>query len=185
MAEMNRFVLDFGAIPTIAWLDGSSAGEQAIEELFAAAESTGAAALNIIPDRNYTPGIKDRKLQNLYDVVALAERRHFPVIVGTEMNAPGNKFVDDFDSAELKPLAPVFLTGAYIAFAHSVLQPCGFGYLSPWAARAFPSSSAKNTFFADAGRLLRPDWAEFSKGLPADAAPAAILRRIEEDSAKH
>ena len=59
--------------------------------------SSGAAAINIIPDRNYTPGVKDQKLQNLYDVVALAEKHHFPVIVGTEMNAPGNKFVDEFE----------------------------------------------------------------------------------------
>jgi hypothetical protein len=159
MAEMNRFVLEFGAIPAIAWLDGTSPGEQAIEELFAVAGSSGAAALNIIPDRNYTPGVRDRRLQNLYDVVALAERRHFPV------------------------LAPVFLAGARIAFAHSVLQPCGFGYLSPWAGRAFPSPSAKNEFFAEAGRLLRPDWGDCFKGLPGDAAPAAVLERIKEDSA--
>ena len=94
----------------------------------------GAAALNIIPDRNYTPGVKDQKLQNLYDVVELAEKHHFPIIVGTEMNAPGNKFVDSFGTAELKPLAPVFLKGAHIVYAHSVLQrQSGLGYLSAWA----------------------------------------------------
>jgi hypothetical protein len=185
MAEMNRFVLKCGAIPTIAWLDGTSAGEQAIDELFAVAGSTGAAALNIIPDRNYTPGVRDRKLQNLYDVVALAERIHFPVIVGTEMNAPGNKFVDDFEAAELQSLVPVFLKGAYIAFAHMVLQPVGFGYLSPWAEAAFTSVPSKNEFFATAGRLLRADWGNFHTGLASDAAPAAILRQIEADSAKN
>lgn len=185
MAEMNRFVLESGAIPTVAWLDGTSAGEQAIEELFAVAMSTGAAALNIIPDRNYTPGVKDRKLQNLYDVVAMAERIHFPVVVGTEMNAPGNKFVDDFETAEIQPLVPVFLKGANIAFAHSALQPAGFGYLGTWAAAAFPTQAAKNSFFDEAGRLLRPDWGDFSSGLPADAKPGAILRRIGEDSARN
>lgn len=185
MAEMNRFILESGAIPTVAWLDGTSAGEQAIEELFAVAMSTGAAALNIIPDRNYTPGVKDRKLQNLYDVVAVAERVHFPVVVGTEMNAPGNKFVDDFESAEIQPLVPVFLKGAHIAFAHSALQPAGFGYLSPWAASAFPTAAAKNSFFAEAGRLLRPDWGDLSAGLAADAGPEAVLRRIGEDSARN
>jgi hypothetical protein len=185
MAEMNRFVLESGAIPTVAWLDGTSAGEQAIEELFAVAMASGAAALNIIPDRNYTPGVKDRKLQNLYDVVAVAERVHFPVVVGTEMNAPGNKFVDDFETAEIRPLVPVFLKGAHIAFAHSALQPAGFGYLSPWAASAFPTAAAKNLFFDEAGRLLRADWGDLSAGLAADAGPEAVLRRIREDSARN
>jgi len=113
IAEMNRFILDAGAIPTLAWLDGTSEGEQRIEELL---EATGAAALAMIPDRNYTPGVKDQKLRNLYSVVALAERRGLPVFVGTEMNAPGNKFVDDFESAELKPLLPLFLKGASMAY---------------------------------------------------------------------
>jgi hypothetical protein len=111
MADMNRFVLEAGGIPTITWLDGTSEGEKSIEELVDVAMSTGAAALNIIPDRNYTPGVKDVKLANLYAVVELAKRRGLPVIVGTEMNSPGNKFVDSFDSAELKPLMPVFLEG--------------------------------------------------------------------------
>jgi len=185
MADMNRYSLESGAIPTIAWLDGTSAGEMAVEELFAVAESTGAAALNIIPDRNFTPGVKDGRLQSLYDVVALAERLHFPVIVGTEMNAPGNKFVDDFEAAELRPLVPVFLKGAHIAFAHTVLQPGGFGYLSSWAKRAFPSPAAKNDFFAAAGRLLRADPGESLSGLPPDAAPTEILRRLGEDSARN
>ncbi|MCU0782862.1 MAG: hypothetical protein MUF81_02205 [Verrucomicrobia bacterium] len=62
MADMNRFVLECGAIPTLTWLDGTSDGEKAIEELFEIAKSTGAAALNIIPDRNYSPGQQVRGL---------------------------------------------------------------------------------------------------------------------------
>ena len=122
MVDMNRFALDCGAIPTLTWLDGTSEGEQAIEELFTVATASGAAAVNIIPDRNYTPGVKDEKLQKFCNAVALAEKHDFPVIVGTEMNAPGNKFVDSFDTAELKPLVPVSLKGAHIVYAHSVLQ---------------------------------------------------------------
>ena len=56
---MNRFVLDSGAIPDVAWLDGMSEGEKCIEEFFEVAMSSGTAALNIIPDRNYRPGVKD------------------------------------------------------------------------------------------------------------------------------
>ena len=104
--EDESFRRRSGAIPTVAWLDGESEGEQRMEEFIEVAKSSGAAALNIIPDRNYTPGVRDRKLQNLYDVVALAERLGFPIVAGTEMNAPGQKFVDSFSCAELKPLGP-------------------------------------------------------------------------------
>ena len=179
MADMNQFVLESGAIPTLTWLDGTTEGEQAIEELFQVAMSSGAAAINIIPDRNYTPGVKDQKLQNLYDVVALAERHHFPIIVGTEMNAPGNKFVDAFDTAELKPLAPVFLKGAHIVYAHSVLQrESGLGYLSAWAKRNFPSVKAKNDFFEKLGRELQPAKEDKLRGLPPDVTPEQILAGI-------
>ena len=170
MADMNRFVLDCGAIPTITWLDGTSDGEKCMEELSSVAESTGAAALNIIPDRNFTPGMKDHKLQNLYDVVALAEKHHFPVIVGTEMNSPGNKFVDNFDSAELRPLLPAFLKGAHILYAHTLFRKCsGNGYLSDWAAKKFASVAAKNDFFEAAGREL-----------PADATDKQVVERMQK-----
>jgi hypothetical protein len=157
LAEMNRFVLEAGAIPTMTWLDGTSEGEKRIEDLFEVAKSLGTAALNIIPDRNYTPGVKDQKLQNLLDVIALAEKHHFPIIVGTEMNAPGNKFMDSFETAELKPFVPVFLKGAHIAYAHSMLQRhCRRGYLSDWAKQRFASIAEKNDFFEKLGHELSP-----------------------------
>jgi hypothetical protein len=174
MIDMNRFAMEAGAIPTLTWLDGTSDGEQAIEELFTVARSSGAAALNIIPDRNYTPGEKDRKLQNLYDVVALAEQHHFPIVVGTEMNAPGNKFVDSFETAELAPLTPAFLKGAHIVYAHSVLERhCGKGYLSAWAANTFTTVAAKNAFYEQLGRELEPD-----SESQIDRLSQAILSRI-------
>jgi hypothetical protein len=179
MADMNRFVLESGAIPTLAWLDGASDGEKCIEELFAVAMASGAAALNIIPDRNYTPGVRDQKLQNLNDVVALAQKHHFPILAGTEMNSPGNKFVDSFETAELKPLLPVFLRGAHIFYAHSVLQrQSGLGYLSAWAARTFGAVPAKNDFFERLGRELEPAKEDRLRGLTAAAAPADILSKI-------
>ena len=179
MADMNQFVLKSGAIPTLTWLDGTTEGEKAIEELVQVAMSSGASAINIIPDRNYTAGVKDGKLRNLYDMVALAEKHHFPVIVGTEMNAPGNKFVDAFDTAELKPLAPVFLKGAHIVYAHSALQrESGLGYLSAWAKRNFPFVKAKNEFFEKLGSKLRPEKEDKLHGLPPDVTPEKILAGI-------
>jgi hypothetical protein len=179
MADMNRFVQESGAIPTLTWLDGTSEGEKAIEELFAVAVASGAAAINIIPDRNYSPGVKDQKLQNMYDVVALAEKHDFPVIVGTEMNAPGNKFVDDFNSAELNPLAPVVLKGAHIVYAHSVLQrESGLGYLSAWAKSHFKTVAVKNEFYEKLGRHLQPAQEDKLHGLPSDVTPEEIFAKI-------
>jgi hypothetical protein len=183
MADMNRFVLDAGAIPTLAWLDGTSEGERSGERLLDVAGSTGVAALNIIPDRNYTPGVKDEKLRSLYEIVTLAESRGLPIVVGTEMNAPGNKFVDSFDTTELKPLLPAFLKGAHIMYAHSVLQrESGLGYLSDWASTTFTSVVAKNEFFATVGRRLEPASEERLTELPIDAAPEEILAAIPSSS---
>jgi hypothetical protein len=179
MADMNHFVQELGGIPTLTWLDGTSEGEKAIEELIQVATASGAAAINVIPDRNYTLGVKNQTLQNLYDVVALAEKHHFPVIVGTEMNAPGNKFVDDFGTAELKPLAPVVLKGAHIVYAHSVLQrESGLGYLSDWAKKSFANAAAKNDFFEKVGRELQPTAEDRLRALPSDVTPENVFARI-------
>ena len=179
MAKMNRFVIEAGGIPTMTWLDGMSDGEQRMEALIEIGKSSGAAALNIIPDRNYTPGVKDRRLQNLNDVVALAEKHQLPIIVGTEMNAPGRNSSTCSHSAELKPLAPAFLRGACIFYAHSVLQrECGLGYLSAWASRSFSSLAAKNDFFAAAGRVLSPGAENSLSALDAAITPAELMERL-------
>jgi hypothetical protein len=179
MSEMNQFVLEAGAIPTLTWLDGMSEGEKCIDELFAVASASGAAALNIIPDRNYTPGVKDQKLKNLYQVVEKAEKYHFPIVVGTEMNAPGNKFVDAFETAELAPLLPIFLRGAHIVYAHSELQRVGgMGYLSPWASKAFASAAACNDFFETFGRDMKPEKEVLLRGLNVETTPDQILKLI-------
>jgi hypothetical protein len=179
MAEMCRFTLEQGAIPTFAWLDGTSEGEKSIEELLDVAAASGTAALNIIPDRNYRCGVRDQKLQNLYDVVELAEKRDFPVIVGTEMNAPGNKFVDSFETAELSPLVPVFLKGANIFYGHSALQcQAGMGYLSPWARKAFTTTAKKNNFFERLGNELHPAAEEKLRDFTLETAPEEILAKI-------
>ena len=179
MADTNRFVLAAGGIPVHTWLDGTSEGEKAIDELLVVAMSTGAAALNVIPDRNYTPGSPSVKLKNLYQVVEFADKLELPLVVGTEMNSPGQKFVDDFASEELKPLLPVFLKGAHIVYAHSVLQrQCGLGYTSAWAVRSFKGVAAKNRFFERLGRSLQPQHEDNLGGLSDTASPEEILDKI-------
>jgi hypothetical protein len=179
MADTNRFIIAAGGIPTVTWLDGTSEGEKDIEELLEVSKATGAAAINVIPDRNYGPGHGDEKLTNLYSVIELAEKLHLPVVVGTEMNSPGQKFVDDFDTEELSPLVPVFLKGACIFYAHSVLrQQCGLGYTSEWARKNFKDIAEKNEFFQALGSSLRPQHEDKLGGLCEDITAQEILDKI-------
>ncbi len=176
MSAMNQFAIQCGAIPALTWLDGTTDGEQDIGELIEISMASGVAAVNIIPDRNFTAGVKDQKLANLYDIVKRAEALHLPVLVGTEMNSPGNKFVDDFDADELKPLMPVFLKGTHIVYAHSVLQQAaGLGYLSDWAAAAFATAEAKNAFYETFGARFCPGQEDCLAGLSDAATPDQIL----------
>ena len=177
MADTNRFILAAGGMPVHTWLDGSSDGEQAIEELLDVAMSTGAVALNVIPDRNYTPGSQDQKVKNLYHVMEAAKKRHLVLVEGTEMNSPGQKFVDDFSSAELAPLLPAFLTGAHIVYAHSVLQrQCGLGYTSPWADKYFGPAERKNAFFEQVGATLKPAREDELAELGDASSPKDVLK---------
>jgi hypothetical protein len=179
MADTNRFILAAGGMPVHTWLDGTSDGEQAIEELLDVAMSTGAVAINVIPDRNYTPGAQDQKVKNLYHVVEVAERRHLVLVEGTEMNSPGQKFVDDFHTAELAPLVPGFLKGAHIVYAHSVLQQHGgLGYTSAWADQHFGTAQRKNAFYEEVGAALKPGQEEALAGLNSKVSPDTILRKV-------
>jgi len=183
MADMNRFVAAAGGIPVLTWLDGTSEGEKDIEELLEVSMSTGAAAINVIPDRNYTPGAKDEKLANLYAVVELAEKLHLPVVMGTEMNSPGQKFVDDFDTEELKSLAPIFLKGAHIVYAHSVLQQkCGLGYVSDWAASNFANVEQKNEFYRNLGASLDPREEDKLTAVSDESTPEDVLDVVKQNS---
>ncbi len=175
----NDFALAAGALPMVAWLDGTSAGEQDMAKWARIAASSGATALNIIPDRNFTPGKPDQKLRNLLDVVALASSLHWPVIAGTEMNSPGQRFVDQFDTHELQPLVPVFQHGARILYAHTALQRAGgLGYLSAWAAQKLARREDRNAFYEELGRRLTPAAEDRLAGLDAAAEPDGILRTV-------
>ncbi len=179
MADMNAFILQAGAIPVFTWLDGTTQGEKAIDELLEVSMSTGAAAVNIIPDRNYTPGVSDEKLANLYDIVKRAEKLDLPVIVGTEMNCPGQKFIDDFKSKELSPLVPTFLKGAHIVYAHTILQRnAGLGYTSDWAESNFKSITEKNKFFESVGMSLQPQKQNILANLTDNSTGKEILDLI-------
>ena len=116
------------------------------------------------------------KLRNLQEVVRAADEQGFPIIVGTEMNSAGQKFIDDFNSAELAPLLPAFLKGARIAYAHSALQRAGgIGYMSPWAASHFKKVRDKNAFFEEVGARLEPVREIVLKGIDSRSKPGEII----------
>ena len=72
LENVTQLIVACGALPCATWLDGTSAGEQASEELLGLLISKGVAALNIIPDRNWNisdPDMRRLKLQKLYEIV--------------------------------------------------------------------------------------------------------------------
>ncbi len=148
------------ALPCAAWLDGTTPGEQDIEELLDLLIGKGVVALNIIPDRNWNfadPDVKRVKVQNLYDVVELAQKLDLPLNIGTEMNAYGQKLVDDFDAPELTPVRELFMDGAFFIYGHTVAQRAlGRGYQSKWASAHFPTRRERNAFYTRLGRQVEP-----------------------------
>jgi hypothetical protein len=182
--EVNRFVVECGALPCAAWLDGTSPGEQAIEELLELLMSTGVMALNIIPDRNWNitdPDTRRLKVQKLYDVVRLAEQLALPLNIGTEMNAFGQKLVDDFNAPELAPVRDAFTNGAYFICGHTVLQRAlGLGYQSQWAQAHLPSRRDRIRFYTKVGTHARPGKASLDrlKQISPTLTPADLLQSI-------
>ncbi len=182
--EVNRLIVACGALPCATWLDGTSAGEQAEEELLELLIGKGTVALNIVPDRNWNlPDPEKRRgmVQKLYEVVALCAKLDLPLNIGTEMNAPGQKLVDDFDAPELVPVRQAFLDGADFIYGHTVLQRAlGLGYQSEWARMHFPARRERNAFYTQAGRLVTPGRPGMTrlKVLSPDLSPAVLLERL-------
>lgn len=182
MHEFNDFVLACGGIPTLAWLDGTSDGEERLEELLDLEMKMGVAAVNLIPDRNYTKGEPDCKLAKMREFVQTADERGLPVLAGTELNAPGLKFVDDFECDELAPLLPIFAKGALLAYAHTRLQrECGMGFCSPWARIHFPDLINRNRYYHELAGSMLPG-AKDCRGIRQDMDPSQVRRRLQEDA---
>jgi hypothetical protein len=143
-----------------AWLDGISAGEQAMQEQLDILVNKGAVALNIIPDRNWNisdPETRRMKLAKLYEIVDLANQMDLPLNIGTEMNTFGQKLVDDFNAPELAPIRQFFMDGAYFIWGHTIMQrSLGLGYHSQWTRLNLQSRKAKNSFYTRLGKMVMP-----------------------------
>jgi hypothetical protein len=184
--EFHALILACQALPCATWLDGLSAGEQAEEELLNLLIGKGVAALNIIPDRNWNvaePTARQLKVQQLYAVVALARELDLPLNIGTEMNAFGNKLVDDFFAPELAPVRQAFLDGAHFIYGHVKLQRVlGLGYQSAWARSNLPGRRERNRFYTRLGQLVPPGQPGLAKldFIQPEMEPARILAQLEQ-----
>ncbi len=183
--EFHRFIIACGALPTATWLDGTSAGEQDIEELMALLIAKGAAAANIIPDRNWNiadPATRELKVRKLHEYVQLCRDLDLPINVGTEMNSPGNKLVDDFSVPEMAPVRDAMLEGAYFIYGHTAMQRhLGLGYQSAWTQAHMPTRRARNEFYTAVGHAVPPGIAGAARlaQVNAEMDPAQILRTLE------
>jgi hypothetical protein len=178
--QLHKMVTLLGALPCFTWLDGTSEGESDIEELLSLMIDKGAAAVNIVPDRNWNIAdleVKAVKLRNLYQIVDLAQANDLPLNVGTEMNKLGLKLIDDFDAPELAPVRQAFLDGALFIYGHTVAQRAlNIGYQSAWAQEELPTRRERNNFYTALGRRVPPGTAGRNKlaALPV-GPPQAIL----------
>jgi hypothetical protein len=183
---VNALFQACGALPCLTWLDGTSAGEQAMPELMALMMAKGAVAVNIIPNRNWNipdPALKRVKVQKLYDFVDQARAHNLPIIVGTEMNSPGLPLVDAFDAPELAPVRDTFLDGAHFLTGHTLLaRHAGLGYASPWAADHLPDRVQRNAFFTQVGRQLPPGQPGVAvvRSLLPEMTPEGVIGRLSD-----
>jgi hypothetical protein len=160
LEQFHQLIVACGALPCAAWLDGTTTVERDPKAWLGFMIDKGIAALNIIPDRNWNiadVAMRQRKVENLYRVVELAQKLDLPLNIGTEMNSFGQKYVDDFDAPELAPVRTAFLEGARFVYGHTVLQRVlGLGYQSEWAQAHLPSRRERNRFYAKIGHLVAP-----------------------------
>lgn len=181
--QFHELIKACGALPCAAWLDGLSEGEQAMEELLRLMIDKGAVALNIVPDRNWNIAdaeVKAVKVQKLYDVVALAQELDLPLNIGTEMNSPGLKLMDDFDAPELAPVRQAFLDGAYFIYGHTIMQrKLGMGYQSRWASQ-MATRRERNDFYTAVGKAVPPGAAGTSMlaGVNVAMEPTDVLAKL-------
>ena len=172
--DFIRLVEECSALPCAAWLDGMSAGERDPEALLDLCLGMGILVLNIIPDRNWNLAEAEEraaKIYNLHSIVAAARRRRIPVVVGTEMNSPGQKLVDDFVTPALAPLRRAFTDGAWFVRGHTVMEQVhGLGWWSGWAGHYLPGRGERVAFYSRLARIL-----------PAGPAGRSVLETFDRD----
>ncbi|OIO72874.1 MAG: hypothetical protein AUJ85_09210 [Elusimicrobia bacterium CG1_02_37_114] len=182
LEEMIDMIKDTDALPVSAWLDGTNEGEKNIKEFLQLMVEKGIAVLNIIPERNWN--IRDKKekeikVKHLDEVIKIAEELDLPIVVGTEMNKYGQRFIDDFTVPELKPYLDCFRKGAFFVYGHTRMgQTFNKGYNSQWANGYLPTKREKNSFYTKVGKLMKPEYDYKDIKIKDNAKPDEIYKKI-------
>ncbi|MCA9412153.1 MAG: hypothetical protein KC944_13140 [Candidatus Omnitrophica bacterium] len=161
LEDMIQLAEEMHALPTYAFLDGTTAGESNMRDLLGFLSKKGVCALNIIPDRNWNltdPDTKKKKVGKLYEAVEAARSLSFPICVGTEMNKAGLPFVDNFGAEELEPVVDDFRRGGRALWGHTIFSRFGDrGWMSDFAQEKFGDSlQDRLEFYEAAGERLAP-----------------------------
>ena len=155
--DFFSFVKLCAAIPMESWLDGTSEGEADPKKLLESSVEKGAAALNIIPDRNWNisnADVKAVKVANLREIIKIASAMNLPINIGTEMNKKGQPVFDDLKGEVLKEFKKEFLSGAKIMVGHTILTRfADFDYCGEKAAAEFSDIEKRNKFYEAVGAL--------------------------------
>ena len=159
--DVVAMTLECGAVPSGCWLDGTNAGEADPMKHFTFLRDKGIPTLTVIPDRNWDiadPAERELKVSNLHTALDAAVELEMPVLVGTEMNKYGQKFVDGFGAPALEPYRQLFLDGACLAWGHTLLKmTAGVGYTGEWADEEFGQDRGRrNAYFTRVGRAPYP-----------------------------
>ena len=119
--EMIKMIRELDALPSLAFLDGTSEGEADISKWIRFIKSKGVNVVTLIPDRNFN--IKDEaekkiKVDKLNEFFTVCREEKMYIIPGTEMNKAGQKLVDNFNAPELKPYLRDFIAGAEFVYSN-------------------------------------------------------------------
>ena len=184
LGTVAEAILACGALPLAAWLDGSSAGEAALDELLELNVAHGVAGVVVIPERNWNFGdveVRRAKVRELDRLMATARAMHLPIVAGTEMNKAGQPVLDDFDAAPLAPYRRELVGGADWCCGHTLLaRTCGLGYQSEWATQSLPERKARNVFYQEVGARVVPSQIGNQRLAKIDTAwePGRVLEEI-------
>jgi hypothetical protein len=177
------WVLACRAVPMAGWLDGSSEGEREPLTLLENLVAKGAAAVNIIPERNWNirePEVRKRKIAALKEFLAASVRLELPINIGTELNRPGLPMFDDLAGEILGGYRNCFLRGARILVGHSILlRYASFSYVGKEADAEFDGNlGAKNRFFESVGAL--PPLTRSRAAVLQDMGPERCFRTLQD-----
>lgn len=174
-------VRDSGAIPCIFWGGGESPGEADPDRLLDDAVNWGARAVALHPDRNWNisdPECKQGKQAAMAAFIQAARDRGLPILAGSPLDAPRQKFVDSFDAPEISSYFRDFTDSAFWLYGHTVMErAAGLGLTSEWAHHTFHRDfTSANAFYIKVGKKAIPG--KETRRRIADLCPDADPRDI-------